>query len=87
LQPFGAGNAQPMFVANGVHVANVRQFAEDCHELRLEDASGRMKAVLWPSASSLLPLLRESRADVLFQVEPDRFDGARVVIADARIAS
>lgn len=86
LQPFGAGNAQPMFVANGVHVANARQFAEDCHELTLEDASGRMKAVVWPSAASVLPLLRESRSDVLFQVEPDRFDGARVVIADARPA-
>jgi len=87
LQPFGAGNVQPLFVASGVHAASVRQFAEDCHEVVLEDASGRSKAVVWPSASAVLQTLRDQRTDVLFHVEPERFDGSRIVIADARPAS
>ena len=84
LQPFGAGNAQPVFLASGVKAVSVREFAEECHEVVLEDATGRSKAVVWPSSASLMPLLRERSADVLFQVEPDRFDGARMVLADAR---
>ncbi len=84
LQPFGAGNAQPLFLASGVKAINVREFAEECHEVVLEDESGRSKAVVWPSSAALLPLLRERPADVLFQVEPDRFDGARMILADAR---
>ena len=86
LQPFGAGNAQPMFLASRVKAISMREFSEECHEVVLEDGSGRSKAVVWPSAARVLPLLRET-ADVLFQVEPDRFDGARMIIADARETS
>ena len=86
LQPFGAGNAQPMFLASRVTTTSTREFAEKCCEVVLEDASGRSKAVVWPSTAAVMPLLREE-ADVLFQVERDRFDGARMIIADARAAS
>ncbi len=81
LQPFGAGNPQPLFLAAGVKVLSRRGFGEDCCELMLEDASGRASAVLWPSAGALNGVLAcGSRADVLVQVEP----GPRLTVVDAR---
>ena len=87
LQPFGAGNPQPLFVVRGVTVTGTRAFAEDCSELSLEDASGRGTAVLWPSAKALAPqLVRE--VDLLVRVEPDKWNGgARLEIVDARLSS
>ena len=81
LQPFGAGNPQPLFCASNVSVLSRRGFSENCCELMLEDSSGRASAVVWPSASSLNGVLAAgSNADVLFQVEP----GPRLTLLDAR---
>ena len=83
LQPFGAGNPQPLFLAESVSVVSRRTFADDCCEVLLEDASGRVPAVVWPSSSAVHPALGSgSRADVLFQIEP----GPRLTLVDARIA-
>src|SRR6185369_4494205 len=72
LQPFGAGNPQPLFMARGVEVVGTRMFAEDCCELMLDDGSGRMAAVVWPSVKQLAAeIVQRVRADVLVQVEPD----------------
>jgi len=87
LQPFGAGNPQPLFMARDAVVVSARTFAPDCCELILEDATGRATAVLWPSAQSLAAqLVPGSRADLLFHVEPDSYapTGARLAIVDAR---
>ncbi len=87
LQPFGAGNPQPLFVVRNVLVTGTRMFAEDCSELSLEDATGRGMAVLWPSAKELARhLVRE--VDLLVRVEPDRFNGGgRLEIVDVTTAS
>ncbi|HEX8253692.1 MAG TPA: single-stranded-DNA-specific exonuclease RecJ [Thermoanaerobaculia bacterium] len=85
LQPFGAGNAQPLFAVKGVSVTGTRTFAEDCCELTLEDATGRAIAVLWPSAKQLAPMLTRP-VDLLVHVEPDRYSGARLNVVDARVA-
>ncbi|HYO77462.1 MAG TPA: single-stranded-DNA-specific exonuclease RecJ [Thermoanaerobaculia bacterium] len=85
LQPFGAGNAQPLFAVKGVSVTGTRTFAEDCCELTLEDATGRGIAVLWPSAKQLAPMLTRP-VDLLVHVEPDRYSGARLNVVDARVA-
>jgi single-stranded-DNA-specific exonuclease len=85
LQPFGAGNLQPLFLARDVAVMSTRAFAEDCCELALEDATGKGTAVLWPSVKELAPELAQGRrADVLFHIEPDAYRGSRLVIVDAR---
>jgi single-stranded-DNA-specific exonuclease len=86
LQPFGAGNPQPLFLARGVEIESQRTFAEDCCELILRDASGRATAVVWPSAKALLGELVRARSDVLFHLEPDEFapSGARMNVVDAR---
>jgi len=84
LQPFGAGNAQPLFLVHDVTVTGTRTFAEDCVELALEDATGRGTAVLWPSAKQLAPSLTGT-LDLLVKVEPDRYRGSRLEIVDARL--
>lgn len=86
LQPFGAGNPQPLFLARGVSVESQRAFADDCCELLLRDAGGRATAVVWPSAQPLLRDLVRGRSDVLFHLEPSEFasSGARMNLVDAR---
>lgn len=86
LQPFGAGNTQPLFLVRDVTVTATRTFAEDCCELSLEDATGKAVAVLWPSVKQLAPSL-VGAADVLVKVEPDRYKGVRLEIVDVRESS
>jgi single-stranded-DNA-specific exonuclease len=84
LQPFGAGNVQPLFIVRNAEVANTRTFAQDCTELSLDDGSGKGVAIVWPSARTLTPLLqRGARADLLVQIEPDAWCGARLTVVDA----
>jgi single-stranded-DNA-specific exonuclease len=85
LQPFGAGNTQPLFLVRDVQVTNTRTFAEDCCELTLEDATGKAVAVLWPSVKQLGSEVAKGRVDLLVKVEPDRYHGVRLEIADARV--
>ena len=82
LQPFGAGNPQPLFAIHGVTITGTRTFAEDCCELSLQDATGRGMGVLWPSVKQLAPeLVRE--VDLLVRIEPDKWNGAKLEIVDA----
>ncbi len=81
LQPFGAGNAQPIFMLRDVTITGTRTFAEDCTELSLEDATGTATAVLWPSAKALAPL--PTQCNLLAKLEPDRYRGFRLEIVDA----
>jgi single-stranded-DNA-specific exonuclease len=87
LQPFGAGNPQPLFMAHDALVVSARTFAPDCVELVVEDATGRATAVLWPSVQTAAEHLAPgARADLLFHVEPDAYapSGSRLEIVDAR---
>ena len=89
LQPFGAGNPQPLFIARRVEVVSTRIFGDDCCELMLDDGSGRVPAVVWPSVKQLAAeIVQRVRADVLFRVEPDSYaaGGARLTIEDVRAA-
>ncbi|PYQ29873.1 MAG: single-stranded-DNA-specific exonuclease RecJ [Acidobacteria bacterium] len=84
LQPFGAGNPQPLFMIRDVTITGTRMFAEDCSELSLEDATGRGVGVLWPSAKELAPQLVRA-VDLLVRVEPDKWNGGgRVEVVDVR---
>jgi single-stranded-DNA-specific exonuclease len=87
LQPFGAGNPQPLFMAHDALIVSARTFAPDCVELIVEDATGRATAVLWPSVQTAAEhLVPGARADLLFHVEPDAYApaGSRLAIVDAR---
>jgi single-stranded-DNA-specific exonuclease len=86
LQPFGAGNAQPLFGAHEVTVVGRREFSPGCYELTLADATGRATAVVWPSAAAVSGELAPGRSvDLLFQVEPDNWtpSGLRLTVVDA----
>lgn len=89
LQPFGAANPQPLFMTRGVHITQRREFAADCIEMCLADATGEATAVLWPSASALREVVGNGHAvDVLYQIEPatqSRSGAARLSIVDARV--
>lgn len=84
LQPFGAGNPQPLFLIRDVRVTKTREFATDCRELSLADPTGTGTAVLWPSVRELATDL-EGSIDLLVHVEPDR-QGVRLNVVDARHA-
>lgn len=82
LQPFGAGNTQPLFLVRDVTVTGTRTFAEDCRELSLSDATGTATAVLWPSVKGLDVV--SGAVDLLVKIEPDRYRGVRLEVVDAR---
>lgn len=83
LQPFGAGNAQPLFLIRGVEVKGTRMFAEECCEITIEDGTGKGVGVIWPSVKQLRGELRGT-IDVLAHIEPDRYHGSRLTIVDVR---
>ena len=85
LQPFGAGNPQPLFLVHNVEVTATRTFAENCCELTLEDGTGRAVGVLWPSAKELAGDVVRGPVDLLVKVEPDRYHGVRLEVVDARL--
>jgi single-stranded-DNA-specific exonuclease len=87
MQPFGAGNLQPLFLTRNANVVATREFSPDCCELTLDDGTGRAAAVLWPSAKALSADMKNgSTIDLLFHVEPDGYaaSGAKLTIVDAR---
>ncbi len=88
MQPFGAGNQQPMLGIRGVRVTGRRDFATDCCELTLEDSTGRGSAVLWPSVKELAGAINGAPIDLLVRLEPDAWSasGGRMSICDARAA-
>jgi len=88
LQPFGAGNVQPLFAIRHAFVKSKRTFAEECCELEIADGSGSGKAVVWPSVKQLVPSMNGAALDLLVQVEADGWSdaGARLSVVDARPA-
>ena len=88
LQPFGAGNQQPLFAIRGVSVRGRRDFAEDCVELTIDDGSGRGSAVVWPSVKQLASAINGVPLDLLVRIEPDSWSpvGGRLSVCDVRPA-
>lgn len=85
LEPFGQGNRQPAFLARGVAVESAREFSPGCVRLGVRQGAARSSAVAWPSSSSAVGgLLTAGRTvDLLFRLEPDRFEGHRFEVVDA----
>ncbi|MEO7651356.1 MAG: single-stranded-DNA-specific exonuclease RecJ [Bryobacteraceae bacterium] len=78
LQPFGAGNSSPLFVARDVEVAGEPCVMKDKH-LRLTVRGGgktlRMKA--WNFAERACELTPGSRIDIAFELEEDSYSASR----------
>ncbi|MGZ5494452.1 MAG: single-stranded-DNA-specific exonuclease RecJ [Thermoanaerobaculia bacterium] len=86
LQPFGAGNTQPLLAIRGVSVTGKRPFAEDCCELTLQDGTGSGTAVIWSSVKQLGGAINGAPVDLLVQIEADEWSeiGGRMSVADVR---
>jgi single-stranded-DNA-specific exonuclease len=87
MQPFGAGNLQPLFLTRNANVTATREFAPDCRELTVDDGTGRAAAVLWPSVRALsADVTNGATIDLLFHLEPDGYaqNGGKLTIVDAR---
>lgn len=86
LEPFGAGNRQPLFLSNDVKVGEVREFSPGCRSVMLQHDGLWYSSVLWASCAELAALfVTGTRVDVVYQVEPDRYgrNGLRLQIVDA----
>jgi single-stranded-DNA-specific exonuclease len=88
LEPFGQDNRQPAFLARGVTVEEIREFSPGCNRLTIKQASRRATAISWPSTSGALePILRKgAELDLVFHLEPDRYDGHRLEVVDAAVS-
>lgn len=85
LEPFGAGNPQPLFLLTGLSVTASREFSEGCHNVTLTRDERSVDAVIWPSQAELLPLFRSGGdVDLLARLEPDRYsrEGMRLDLVD-----
>lgn len=73
LQPFGAGNRQPMFFARSVEPAVAPQILKDKHlVLRLRQKNDFRRAIFFDGASSPLP---PSPWDMAFRLNTDEYKG------------
>jgi single-stranded-DNA-specific exonuclease len=73
LQPFGSGNAQPLFVARGVELAAEPRVVKEKHlVLRLSQRGRTQRAIFFDSATEILP---PPPWDIAFQLKPDEYEG------------
>lgn len=73
LQPFGAGNRQPLFLARAVEPAVAPQILKEKHlVLRLRQKNHFRRAIFFDGASSPLP---SSPWDMAFRVSADEYEG------------
>ncbi len=85
LEPFGQESRQPTFLARGCTVESAREFSPGCFRLLVRQGADRATAILWRSASAALAgaVGAGRTVDLLFRLEPDRFDGHRLEVVDA----
>jgi len=73
LQPFGSGNAQPMFFARGVEPIVAPQILKEKHlVLRLRQKNRFQRAIFFDGALSPLP---DAPWDMAFRVNADEYEG------------
>jgi single-stranded-DNA-specific exonuclease len=75
LEPFGAGNPQPLFFSRAVEPALAPEVVKEKHlKLRLKQQNRFMRAIFFGAASEQLP---EPPWDVAFRIESDEWNGER----------
>lgn len=80
LEPFGAANPEPVFVARGVQqLGKAAAFSNNHLKLRCTgpERSGGFEAIMWRGASRYLDLVREhDRLDIAYQPYYDTYRGS-----------
>lgn len=73
LEPFGSGNAQPVFFARDVQPASEPQVLKEKHlVLRLKQRNFHTRAIFFDGAAEPLPT---PPWDVAFRIQSDEYDG------------
>ena len=76
FEPFGIGNAAPVFVARGVRLASPpRVIGQDGLKLRLATAAGQLEAVGWGMGWLAATLDMSMPIDVAFRLESEEWNG------------
>ena len=76
FEPFGIGNASPVFVARGVRLASPpRVIGQDGLKLRLATAAGQLEAIGWGMGWLAATLDVSTPIDVAFRLESDEWNG------------
>jgi single-stranded-DNA-specific exonuclease len=88
FEPFGIGNAAPVFVARGVRLASAPRTVGQGHlKLRLEQHGATLDAIGFGLAPLLPDLRQDDRVDIAFRLESDDWNGAprlQARLADVR---
>ncbi|MGE4298112.1 MAG: single-stranded-DNA-specific exonuclease RecJ [Desulfovibrionaceae bacterium] len=81
LQPFGAGNPEPLFASPPVEVLGIRFFGKDhaALDLRDQDAGVTLRAKAWRMAKTLPDALRGKRLKVAFTPKLDQYNGVSTI--------
>lgn len=83
LEPFGIGNAGPLFVSRGVQLkGGPRKVSTDGLKLEFATASGPREAVGWGLYGRAAEIPRDGTIDVVYRLEMNEFRGARTLQAN-----
>ncbi len=95
LEPFGHGASEPVFVACGVTVVDVRILKDRHIKLMVQQGSspflqclGWSRSVAWPQRVEALNITRDSRIDLAFHLRENRhadFGGPELQLCDLRL--
>lgn len=83
LEPFGIGNAGPLFVSRGVRVkGGARKVSTDGLKVEFATASGPREAVGWGLYGRASEIPRDGTIDIVYRLEMNEFRGARTLQAN-----
>jgi single-stranded-DNA-specific exonuclease len=78
LDPFGAGNPRPMFVARGVEIAGEPVWMKEKHvRFRVRQGQRTVRLKAWNFSDRAAELVVGSRIDVVFDLEEDAYSLSR----------
>ena len=89
LEPFGEANPEPVWVAHGVHLIDVRIIGKEQQHLKLRVTDGRAvhDALWWRAAEQRRSLASGASIDIAFTVEREEYNGrerVQLVVKDVR---
>lgn len=83
LEPFGMGNAGPVFVSRGVRIkGGARKVSTDGLKLEFVSETGPREAVGWGMYGRAAEVPRDGMLDVVYRLDVNEFRGARTLQAN-----
>ncbi len=83
LEPFGIGNAGPVFVSRGVRLkGGARKVSTDGLKLEFVSETGPREAVGWGMHGRAADVPRDGKIDVVYRLDVNEFRGARTLQAN-----